>query len=155
MPELTKAHVDEIIEKLDSLPDDAEPNWGKLDKAGLIEHMLWAVNASMNPDAPVKFVGNFVTTKVVGPLILNQLIPFPKNVKLPAKDGAPPVVTRTEGDIADLKAAYESFLSAREGGSLKTPPHPVFGDIGPKGWAKMHVAHANHHFKQFGLPSVA
>ena len=50
-----------------------------------------------------------------------------------------------------LAALLDEYLALVQSGELKTGLHPVFGDIGIDGWARVHVLHFEHHCRQFGL----
>ena len=149
MPALDRVRAQAILERLDAIPDDAVPHWGELRKDTLIGHLIWAVEESMQPDEVFPFMGNFVTKYIFAPLLIRGLAPFPKNVKFPGKEGEAATVT-TEGTLDDLRNTLDTFLMSYENGELTPPPHPVLGDLGPKGWAYFHVQHFEHHFRQFG-----
>ena len=93
--------------------------------------------------------GNVVMQKVVGPLLMRGIIPFPKNVKFPGKDGGPANVV-AEGGMDDLRAILNEFKEGCEAGTLATSAHPIFGAIGTPAWSQFHVQHIKHHLKQFG-----
>lgn len=149
MPELTRERADEYLKRIESIPDDAAPNWGTLRKDTLIQHLIWAFRESMNPNSKLTFTGNFVMVNIVGPLLIRGMLSIPKNVKF--KDGkGGEVNTLMPGDMNDLRETVYEFVETRENGTLKTSRHPRFGDLGPRGWSMMHVRHTEHHLKQFG-----
>lgn len=150
MAALARDQIDGLIKRLESIEDGAEPKWGTLRKDSLIEHLLFATRMSMGSESSMPFRGNFVMVNILGPLFIREILPFPKNIKPSPKDG-PPIDMRMEGDINDLRAALEEFVTGLEQGTLQTPMHPAFGDLGPEGWARMHGAHFAHHLKQFGV----
>jgi hypothetical protein len=110
----------------------------------LTHSMLWSMGRREAPE----FIGNWVTTHIVGPLVVRGWLPILKNVRIPIRPG-------TNGDgrdtLDDLKIVVSDYLAAVETGSLQPATHPLFGDIGIDGWARLHVQHFEHHFKQFDL----
>ena len=56
-----------------------------------------------------------------------------------------------DADTETLHAVLETYLELVQAGELVPRAHPVFGDIGVDGWANLHIAHFEHHLKQFGV----
>jgi hypothetical protein len=79
------------------------------------------------------------------------MLPVPKNVSLRDATGRPIPAIQCPGDLDTLSAAIQEFIERREAGTLETSTHPLFGDVGPDGWAVLHVQHIKHHLKQFGI----
>lgn len=150
MPSVSRANVDEIIRRIESIPDDAEPKWGTLRKDSLIEHLIWAVKGSMNTSQPVPYQGSSFLKNIAGPLLLLGLVQFPKNVKFKDDEGEV-VYVRATGTIEDLRAVINTFVEGVANGTLETSSHPAFGPIGPKKWAIFHYRHFEHHLGQFGV----
>jgi len=148
MPRLTRKRAEALLSRVEAIPEDREPLWGELRKDTLIQHLIWAVRGSMTPEIPVSRRPKFVSRYVFRPLLLHGLLAFPKNVKFRGVDGEP-IQTTLPGTMDDLRAAVDAFLTAAENGTLRTPPHPVFGRLGPRGWGYFHVQHFAHHLKQF------
>lgn len=151
MSALTADRIDSIITRLESIPDDREPEWGTLRKESLVRHLIWAMQGSMDLETQSKDQGNVVLKTLVKPLVLNGLLKLPKNVRFKDDSGAEVNTLVDEGGIEELRAEMNTFVQGVQAGTLETAPHPVFGDIGPKGWAKLHHQHFEHHFRQFGV----
>jgi hypothetical protein len=49
-----------------------------------------------------------------------------------------------------VSALLGQFLDRLGRADFAPPPHPYFGDIGPGGWARLHLVHLEHHLRQFG-----
>lgn len=141
-------YVNELVARLGALQPDARPAWGTLTPDQMVGHLIETVRYTMGREPDVPFVGNWFMRTVVGPLIMNGIIPIPKNVKAPRPNPNAPWPT---GDVETLHAALEDYLNLAQTGDLHPPYHPVFGEIGVDGWAKMHVRHFEHHLKQFVL----
>lgn len=141
--------VNELMTKLGRLKPDSKPRWGGMTSGQLITHLVTTVRYSMGQGGDIPFAGNWFTVHVIGPLVIHGLVPIPKNVKAPAGLLQPSEPIQT--DLETLHAVLERYLNLVQSGELTPKPHPIFGDIGIDGWAKMHVRHFNHHLKQFGL----
>ncbi len=141
-------YVNELVARLGALRRDAKPAWGAMTPEQMVGHLIETVRYVMGREPDVPFIGNWFTRTLLAPLILNGIIPIPKNVKAPRPNSEAPLPT---GDVETLHATLEDYLSLAQTGDLHPSHHPVFGDIGVDGWAKMHVRHFEHHLKQFGL----
>jgi hypothetical protein len=152
MPKINDAFINNTVGRFAELSPDAQPKWGKLQGDQVVGHLIAAFrfttgeSPGMMPD-----VSNFFTRSIIGPLLLTGLIPIPKNVPLKDATGKRMDAPIAEGNVEDLRAAMTAFKEGLATGTLKTPNHPAFGDIGPEGWDKMHYLHTRHHMRQFGL----
>ena len=139
------------IVRLRKIPAEATPQWGKLRGATLIPHFIWAIKHSMGRSTKVPYVGNWLSCKVFGPLIIRGIIRIPKNVTLPKPFQDRGIDLQEPGDIETLQALVEEYLALVQADELKTGLHPAFGDIGVDGWDRIHVLHFEHHLRQFGV----
>lgn len=140
-------YAEEIVRRLKALPPDRKPNWGKMAATDLVPHLTNTMLYTMGRRDKRPFIGNWATKRILGPLVLGGWIPVLKNIQ--AGPAAPPDATHFT--LEDLQAALQDYMSAVETGALHPEPHPLFGEIGVDGWARMHVRHFEHHFKQFSL----
>lgn len=145
MPAFDHDYVEDLIARLSSIPADAKPAWGTLDRDRLIAHLITTVRYSMGRLGTLPDRGNWFTKRILAPLIINGIVPIKKNVKVP---GATPRATSRD-DLETLHALLEEYLQLVQADELTPPPHPFFGDLGVDGWAKMHLAHFKHHLRQF------
>ena len=138
----------EIVERLDALPPERKPKWGVMRAEELVPHLTHSMLWSMGRREAPEFAGNWVTTHIVGPLVIRGWLPILKNVRISVRPG-----TNNDGQdtLEDLEGVLADYLTAVETGSIHPAIHPLFGDIGVDGWARMHVRHFEHHFKQFDL----
>ena len=144
-------YIDEAIARLEAIEADARPRWGRLDRDGLIEHLIWALMHSMGRSHKVPFMGNALTLWVIGPLVTRGFLPIPKNLQLPKRFRKEGITAREPGTLEDLKDLLRTYLALVQADELEPALHPGFGDIGVDGWARMHVLHFEHHFRQFGV----
>lgn len=151
MQKFDSAFAADVIERLGRLEPDAKPAWGRMKAEELIPHLLGTMQFSVGEGPNIPYGGNWVTENIVGPLLLNGILPMPKNVKFKDEEGEAAPALSSPGTLEDLKASMDEYISKAGGGGLATSWHTVFGDIGANGWAKMHVVHFRHHLKQFGI----
>lgn len=146
MQTLDHDYVEALIARLEAIPQDAKPLWGAMTRDTMAAHLAQAVRLSMGRPTPLPDNSTWFGRRVVGPLIINGILPMPKNVKspMPAMDAA------GKADIETFHALLEEYLTLVQADELKPAPHPYFGTIGVDGWAKLHVVHFEHHMKQFG-----
>lgn len=151
MPHFDSDYVELLMRRLGRIAPDAVPRWGTLRRDTLIEHLMWVVLHSMGRSDQMAFQGNWLTRRLLAPLILNGWVPIPKNLPIPKKDRARGVTLRCPGGLDDLRALLEEYLNLVQADEFHPAPHPVFGDIGVDGWDKMHLRHFEHHLRQFGV----
>lgn len=151
MRKFDRNYAKEVIERLRRLQPGVQPKWGVLKSDELVPHLIGTMRYSMGDLEEQHFMGNWITLKVVGPLLMNGILPMPKGVQFKDSKGKPQPALSAPGNLDDLEAEIERYIAGSEAGSLDTARHGVFGDLDADGWAKMHVVHFNHHLKQFGL----
>lgn len=150
MPVLTRQSAEEFLSRFRIVAPDAQPQWGKMNGAQMLGHVAGVVYYSMGRGPDVPFRGNFKTQYIYAPLLLNGVLKFPKNVRIPRKKGQPQLEPPS-GDYDGLVAAVNALLAEVEKGEFNPVHHPYFGHIGVKGWLKFHAAHFDHHLRQFGV----
>lgn len=130
-----------------ALAPDIKPQWGKMTLGQMLAHMVTAVRYSLGKDPETPNEGGFFGAHIAAPLILNGYLKIPPGQKGPAMyDVAAPSAT-----LEELAAEFAAFVSAQAKPGFAPPSHPYFGDIGPRGWEKLHVVHMEHHLRQFGI----
>ncbi len=149
MKHLDMDYVESLIRRLQTIPENAKPKWGKLNKEQLINHLIWIVRHSMGRSKSVPFVGNWFTTRLFRPLMIRGWLPIPKNVKMPATMFR--ATQQEQGDIESFHALLLDYLNLVQADEFVPAPHPLFGDLGVDGWEQIHIRHFEHHLKQFGV----
>jgi hypothetical protein len=142
--------VEELVARLGKLEPNAQPRWGSLDGAGMVRHLIEVVRYTMGKGGTLPDQSTWFSRNILGPVFVNGWLRFPKNVKVPPAQGAPDLPSGPD-DLETLHAVLEDYLARVQAGELRPKAHPLFGDIGVDGWAKLHVAHFEHHLRQFGL----
>lgn len=150
MQSLDRRLATEFAEKLARIPEDQKPLWGKMNRAQLYGHLEMVLRYTMGEGQPLPYRGKWIYRHVFRHLVVNGILEFPHNVRLPRpkgeKEPVPPVAT-----LEDLKQTLNAYVSAAEGGTLPARQHPFFGELSGRAWQKFHVGHFKHHLKQFGV----
>lgn len=141
-------YVNELITRLGRIDPESTPRRGTMSRDKMIAHLCATVRFAKGKGPPLPYVGNWFSCRVLGPLVLNGILKLPTNVGIPQPAGEP--AAAPHGDIEALHAELEDYLNLVQAGALSPPPHPLFGDIGIDGWARLHVLHFEHHLRQFG-----
>lgn len=145
MKHFDQQYAADVIRRLAAIRPESKPQWGRMTRAELIQHLGDSVRYSMGRAGVVQDQSNWLMQYIAGPLILNGIVPLPKNIKRPEAPMRP-----AQDDIETLQALLEEYLGLVQAGELEPPRHPVFGNIGVDDWAKMHAVHFEHHLRQFG-----
>jgi len=151
MPNFDREFIDASVERLKQIDLDAPPQWGEMTAAQMMGHNNMLIIYSLGKLPQLPSMSGWATRNIVAPLILNGIIKMPKNLKAKAKEGVPAPPPPPPGNIDLLTNALEMFFEGVESGELEPPPHPAFGDLGLRGWSKLHCVHLDHHLRQFGV----
>jgi hypothetical protein len=147
MRPLDHDYVNELVARLGKLRPDAKPAWGTLTPERMVGHLTATLRYSMGRGPALRERRNWFARHVLRPLVLNGVLSIPRNVKGPfPSDQFFPV-----GDSETFHAVLDEYLTLVQSGDLEPASHPAFGDLGIDGWAKLHLVHFEHHFRQFGL----
>ncbi|HZI80201.1 MAG TPA: DUF1569 domain-containing protein [Vicinamibacterales bacterium] len=135
-----------LARRIDALPLDASPRWGRMDCPQMLAHLSDGVRMALGE--------LIITTRGPRPLRLRPIahavihwLPFPKSAPT-----APELLVRRATDCraecADLKHLLER-LAAMEG-ARDWPEHPAFGRLNSRDWGTLVHRHVDHHLRQFG-----
>jgi hypothetical protein len=151
MPSYNSALVEKVNAALASIPEDARPRWGKMNRAQLYGHLHMALRYSMGEGPKMPYRGNFVSRHIFRRLILAGLVEIPHNVRLPRPEGMKEMPPPPEATFEQVSETLREFLRRLEAGTLPVALHPFFGPMSGREWGKFHCAHLKHHCKQFGV----
>ena len=138
-------YAEEIIERLSGLSAGTRPRWGRLTRDQLYAHLADTLRYSMGRNGAPVNRSTWFSRRIVGPLVLSGLLRIPKNLKIPGSGEMP------RGNLETLQAVLEDYLNLVQADELAPVPHVYFGDLGVDGWARLHMAHFEHHLRQFGV----
>ena len=147
MRSFDQGFITDTLGRLEALLPDAQPQWGTMTAPEMVTHLAFSLRFSLGQLPEVPVIGGLVGHWIVAPLVLNGIIKLPRNIK-----GAQwPGETEAKCDVDAVRDEFHAFYDGTRAGVLAPPPHPFFGDIGPRGWTKLHVVHTDHHLRQFGI----
>jgi hypothetical protein len=144
-----KAHADEFIARINSLNNQTQPQWGKMNVAQMLMHCQMTLKIASGDLVPkinplVKFL--------FGKRAKKQLVNDPE-----FKRNLP---TFSEGKIVGQKVfevEREKLIRLIEDFQRKGPAgltrqaHPFFGEMSVSDWDTLQVKHLDHHLRQFGV----
>lgn len=151
MRKLDREIAKRMVAALGTLPADAQPLWGKMNRDQLYGHLALVMKHMVGDTPPLPFKGNFVSRHIFRRLILLGLVEIPHNVRLPKPKGADKHPEPPTCALADVEQALSEYLDRAEAGTLPQAMHPFFGPLTVNEWRRFHVAHFKHHLKQFGV----
>lgn len=152
MTDLTRETLPDYRAKLLAIGADAKARWGKLDPAGLMQHLDLAAQMSLGelPEA----------RKAMFPRPLQALMwivffrLFTKwpggSIKAPAYF-TPPAEADLETYRARLFETMDRFVEAREKTPARREMSPIAGRLTMIQWSRLHAIHFSHHFRQYGV----
>jgi hypothetical protein len=149
-PQFDHDYINESIERLGSLADDAQPEWGTMTPEALPSHLAGLVLYSMGRSERAKNQSNWFRRQIFKRLVLSGIVQIPRNIKVPeaiAERIAPP----KPYDVESLHALLEEYLTLTLADEIDPPPHPFLGPFSVDDWASFHYRHFEHHFRQFGV----
>lgn len=143
-PEVSAAYV----ERIRSIDENSERQWGKLDAAGMFSHCSLVLEPALaDKDLKWSIPGRLFAWMIKRKLVSTDA-PFsqnsPTDPSLIASDASD-----LEGERERLLAAVQEFSSRGLTGMPKGP-HPFFGRLTAEQWALLMTKHLDHHLRQFG-----
>ncbi len=142
------ARVSEIKQRITSLNQASQRQWGTMTAAQALAHCSASVEMATGDKLPPRmFIG-----RLLAPLVKSKVVataePLRRNTPT-AKD----LVIHDDRDLADeqqrLCALVDRFATAGPQGCTKHP-HTFFGPLTPEEWATLMYKHLDHHLRQFG-----
>jgi hypothetical protein len=136
-----------FVARLDTLPAERKPRWGKLDAAGVVAHLNDSYRLALG-DLRAKPRGGPLRFTPLRQLII-FVLPFPKSVPT-----APELLVRCDTASLDEERRQFSLLMDRLGRVTKDTAlaeHPAFGRLSYTAYGTLIARHTEHHFRQFGL----
>jgi hypothetical protein len=142
-----KDAVDEVCSRIDGLQPVAQRQWGKMDVAQMMAHCSAAMEMASGKINPPRLLIGGIFGPFVKPIYTSEK-PFSQN--------NPTDKALVVADPRDFQREQERLKLCvhqfHEGGEAKCTrhPHPFFGSLSPKDWARGMYKHLDHHLRQFG-----
>ena len=140
----------DFIPRLEALPTETKPAWGKMTVQQMIEHFSDSVRIAS---------GKVMHTDVLTPpeqlekmrSFLESDKPFRENTKNLLMPEVPaPVQNPSKAEaVKELKSEIDFFFSVFEKNSMQVTRNPFFGDLNYEQNIQLLYKHAMHHLRQF------
>ncbi|MEI6232416.1 MAG: DUF1569 domain-containing protein [Planctomycetota bacterium] len=147
---LIPANRDAFVTRISAITTDSKRKWGRLEPAGMLAHLTYALEASME-EVPVKDVSTFFTRNIIKRLAFQTSFPLPKG-KIKAPDEfTPPAKGTFDDERRRLIVTLDRFIETSERDLNRKTLHAFFGKLTMKFWQQVHGKHTDHHLEQFGV----
>jgi hypothetical protein len=146
MKTFDRAFCEALLSRVESLREDAEPQWGSLTRGQLIAHLANTLRYTLGEGPELPFKGSLMSRTVIKFSFERYQGDSPE-YRLRPKEIPKRMVS--EGPMETC--AKRPMAAAEAAGKLVTRIHPFFGPLGPEEWRKLHYRHFRHHLKQFGI----
>lgn len=139
----------EIISRINKLSADTKPQWGKMNAAQMLAHIIIAMKTATGE---LKIKRAFLGRLLGGYARKKYLVKgdsFGKNAPT-----GPDFIINDERNFdkekTKLISIIEKFGNAGAPG-VNSEPHTFFGKLSPDEWDKLMAKHLEHHLSQFGV----
>ncbi len=147
--DLNRKTLPRFIERVQLIKADTPRQWGKMDAARAVRHLIYTLELSLG----IEKVENRVHP-VVGALLyfaFNQVITtWPKGMKGP--DYLTPLPKHDfASEKEQLVHLITQFVNELERNPTRIEVNPSLGAITLAKWSRAHGVHMDHHLRQFGV----
>jgi len=141
---------EQIIKRIESLPEDAQRQWGKMNANEMLCHTADQLRMATGT-TKTKFVGNFFLEKIFKGLVLAGF-PTPKGKietvpELKQGAGGTKPKSFKEDKLELIRLINHFAKNPHLSNGIK---HPAFGEMNSQQWGRLAFLHLDHHLKQFG-----
>lgn len=142
--------ISEIIQLLDKLDPQAQPQWGNMSAQRMVEHLSDTIRiASGKTKFPVEIPEDRIE-KMQGFLVSDK--PMARNIAVSfAKEAEELRHEEIELAIDEFLLEWIDFEEHFASDPNRTESHPYYGNLNYDQWCMLHSKHLTHHFEQFGL----
>jgi Protein of unknown function (DUF1569) len=136
----------EILERLETLSASSQPQWGRMNVAQMLAHVVLVLEEAMSDKkAAQTLMGRVFGSGMKRKTLLQG---FPKNIPT---DAHLKITDSREfhQEKAQVKVLLERFFLGGETVITKQP-HTFFGHMTAIEWSRLQYLHLDHHFRQFG-----
>ncbi|WP_316785748.1 DUF1569 domain-containing protein [Pedobacter frigiditerrae] len=136
----------EIIDRIASLSEDSEREWGKMSASQMLVHAQAPIKVGIGE---LKLSSSLIFL-ILGPIIKKKIMkeePFEKN--LPThKSFIVSYDPNLEAEKQNLINLINKFDAQKDNLAIK---HPIFGKMSTQQWDVLLWKHTDHHLRQFGV----
>lgn len=140
----------QLLEFLEQLDSQKEPNFGSMTPQHMIEHLCLATSLSNGQVHGELTVAPERADRSKQFMIYTDRT-FPRGIKVTNPDGSLPdfnfeTIEAAKGALREHIANFDAFF---EENPDESPVHPVLGPLTHAEWIIFHSKHFTHHFEQF------
>jgi hypothetical protein len=137
----------EIIDRINKLTPDTNPQWGTMDVSKMLAHSTIALKIAFGEIKPQ----SNIFLKMVGKTFKKKIFAadsFRKN----SPTGRDFIVTRTKNfdEEKPVLISYVKKFIEKSTGIITKESHPFFGRLTVEEWDSLMYKHLDHHLRQFG-----
>ena len=145
----SKEITEEVIERINKLTKDTQPNWGTMSVAQMLAHCsvtyeMVYTNKHQKPNAFTRWILKTIVKRAV----VSEK-PYPKNSRT-----APQFLITDQKDFLEEKNRLENYIiQTQELGKahFHGKESNSFGKLTSEEWNNMFYKHLDHHLTQFGV----
>lgn len=145
----TKEVTDSVIQRINLLTPEKQPQWGKMNASQMLAHCSVAYEMIYENKHPKpSFVMKFVLRKFVKKSVTND-VPYARNLRT-----APQFLVSNIKDFAKEKIRLIQYLQQTQqlgGAHFHNLESHSFGPLTQEEWNNMLYKHLDHHLRQFGV----
>ena len=139
-------HTAEVLERIDKLSSNSQPQWGKMDVAQMLAHCSSFQDIAMGNSFPPRSWLGIIVGRFAKQIIYNDK-KLPHNMST-----IPTILIADDREFETEKEKLkQKIITFQNNGPEKctTHPHPFFGKLTSEQWGKGIYKHLDHHFNQF------
>ena len=139
-------HTAEILDRIDKLSPNSQPQWGKMDVAQMLAHCSSFQDIAMGKSFPPRSWLGIIVGRFAKQIIYNDKT-LPHNMST-----IPTILIADDREFdTEKEKLKQKIITFQNNGpeECTTHPHPFFGNLTSEQWGKGIYKHLDHHLKQF------
>lgn len=151
MKKFDDAFGQEVVARLETLAEDAQPRWGAMNRGQLFGHLNIALRYTLGEGPELPFKGNLKTRYIFRYIIMLGLKDIPHNIPVPRPRNMTREALFPTVPLETLQESIADYVEQVGTGALSARTHPYFGSLSASEWQRFHRLHYIHHLRQFGV----
>ena len=136
----------EIIERINKLSPQSQPQWGKMNVSQMLAHLQMPMGVAVGSHHLPRTLFGRIVGRFAKPILYNEK-PFKRN--LPTDPSF--IMTNLEKDFEKEKLGIVIMINNFKEENIVNELHPFFGKLTKEQWSKGMYKHLDHHLQQFGV----
>ncbi|REB11649.1 DUF1569 domain-containing protein [Sporosarcina sp. BI001-red] len=136
----------EVLERIDNLSPNSQPQWGKMDVAQMLAHCSSFQDIAMGNSFPPRSWLGRIVGRFAKQIFYNEKA-VPRNMST-----IPTILIADNRELSiEKEKLKQKIIEFQQSGPYKctTHPHPFFGKFTSEQWGIGIYKHLDHHLKQF------